>query len=43
MDIISKYQIVEKIIQSDDEAMLNEVKSLLGLADGDFGANCQAM
>lgn len=36
MDIISKYQIVEKIIQSDDETVLNEVKSLLGLSDGDF-------
>jgi len=36
MDIVSKYQIVEKIIQSNDDSMLNEVKSLLGLSEGDF-------
>lgn len=36
MDIITKYQIVEKIIQSNDEILLNEVKSLLGLSNDDF-------
>ncbi len=30
MDIESKYKIVEKIIQSDNEILLNEIKLLVG-------------
>jgi len=36
MDITLKYKIVEKIIQSDDDVVLNKVKSLLGIQDKDF-------
>lgn len=36
MDIALKYKIAERIIQSEDDTMLNEVKTLMGLADGDF-------
>jgi hypothetical protein len=36
MDIASKYKIVEKIIQTDDDLLLNEIKSLAGLSEGDF-------
>lgn len=36
MDSSVKYKIVEKIINTDDELLLNEIKSLLGLADEDF-------
>jgi flagella basal body P-ring formation protein FlgA len=36
MDIALKYRIVEKIIQSNDETLLNEIKSLVGLSEGDF-------
>ncbi|MEJ5963670.1 hypothetical protein [Pedobacter immunditicola] len=36
MDIKIKNKIVEKIIQSDDEVLLNEIKSLVGLSEGDF-------
>lgn len=36
MDIALKYKIVEKIIQSDDENLLNEINSLLGLTEADF-------
>jgi hypothetical protein len=36
MDIALKYKIVEKIIQSDDDSVLNEIKSLLGLSENDF-------
>jgi hypothetical protein len=36
MDITLKYKIVEKIIQSNDDSMLNEIKSLVGLSDFDF-------
>lgn len=36
MDIALKYRIVERIIQSNDEALLNEIKSLLGLSDNDY-------
>lgn len=36
MDIKIKNKIVEKIIKSDDEILLNEIKSLVGLSDGDF-------
>lgn len=39
MDIASKYRIVEKIMQSDDDILLNEIKSLVGLSDGDFWNN----
>jgi len=36
MDSAIKYQIVEKIVQSKDETLLNEIKSLVGLSDNDF-------
>ena len=36
MDIALKHQIAERIIQSDDETLLNEIKSLVGLSEGDF-------
>jgi hypothetical protein len=36
MDIESKYRIVEKIIQSNDDYLLNEIKSLVGLSENDF-------
>ena len=36
MDISLKYKIVEKIIQSNDDSLLNEIKLLLGLSDNDF-------
>ncbi len=36
MDSAIKYQIVEKIVQSNDESLLNEIKSLIGLSEGDF-------
>jgi len=36
MDIELKQKIAEKIIQSDDEELLNEIKSLVGLAENDF-------
>ncbi|MBA3987055.1 MAG: hypothetical protein H0X63_10890 [Flavobacteriales bacterium] len=36
MDIILKYRIVEKIIQIEDELVLNEIKALLGLSEKDF-------
>lgn len=36
MDIALKYKIVEKIIQSNDEVLLNEIKSLMGLSEGDW-------
>ena len=36
MDISIKYKIVEKIIQTEDEVVLNEVKALLGLSEKDF-------
>jgi hypothetical protein len=36
MDISSKYKIVEKIIQSNDEGLLNEINALLGLSENDF-------
>lgn len=37
MDIAVKNKIVEKILQSEDDLLLNEVKALIGLSDGDFG------
>ena len=36
MDIALKYRIVEKIIQSNDDTMLKEIGSLIGLSEGDF-------
>ncbi len=36
MDISIKYKIVEKIIQSNDDGLLNEIKSLVGLSEEDF-------
>jgi hypothetical protein len=36
MDISLKYKIVEKIIQSEDDKVLNEIKSLLGVSEEDF-------
>ncbi|WP_202913831.1 hypothetical protein [Pararcticibacter amylolyticus] len=42
MDISLKYRIVEKIIQSNDEILLNEIKSLVGLSEGDFWAELPA-
>ena len=36
MDIALKYKIVEKIIQSNDDNLLNEIKSLIGLSEIDF-------
>ncbi|MEJ7779174.1 MAG: hypothetical protein WKF68_06260 [Daejeonella sp.] len=36
MDIALKYKIVEKIIQSNDDSLLNEIKSLVGLSEVDF-------
>lgn len=36
MDIALKYKIVEKIIQSNDDTLLNEIKSLVGLSEVDF-------
>ncbi|MES2277979.1 MAG: hypothetical protein V4592_18265 [Bacteroidota bacterium] len=37
MDIAVKNKIVEKILQSDDDLLLNEVEALIGLSDRDFG------
>ena len=42
MDIALKYRIVEKIIQCNDETLLNEIKSLVGLSEGDFWAELPA-
>jgi len=36
MDISLKYKIVEKIIQSDDDAVLNDVGAILGVPQTDF-------
>lgn len=36
MDIELKYKIAEKIIQLNDDTLLNEIKSLVGLSNGDF-------
>lgn len=38
MDIAVKNKIVEKIMQSDDDLLLNEVKALVGLSDKDFAS-----
>ncbi|HEY9195141.1 MAG TPA: hypothetical protein VIM77_02710 [Mucilaginibacter sp.] len=42
MDIESKYKIVEKIIQSNDDGVLNEINMLLGLSENDFWADTPA-
>ncbi|WP_069658003.1 hypothetical protein [Arcticibacter eurypsychrophilus] len=36
MDIALKFKIVERIVQMDDEKLLNEIKSLVGLTDDDL-------
>ncbi len=36
MDISLKYKIAEKIIESNDDTLLNQIKSLLGLSENDF-------
>jgi len=36
MDIALKQKIAEKIIQSNDEVLLNEIRSLIGLSESDF-------
>ena len=36
MDIALKYKIADKIIHTDDDTLLNEIKSLVGLSEGDF-------
>ena len=36
MDIALKYRIVEKIIQSNDDILLNEINLLIGLSEGGF-------
>ncbi len=38
MDIALKYKIVEKIIMSNDDQLLNEIKCLIDLAENDFWA-----
>lgn len=38
MDISLKYKIVEKIIESNDNTLLNQIKNLLGLSENDFWA-----
>lgn len=36
MDISLKYKIVEKIIQSNDDKILNQIKALLNVPEPDF-------
>ena len=36
MDVATKYKIVEKIINSEDELLLGEIKNLLGVSGKDF-------
>jgi hypothetical protein len=36
MDSVSKYKIVEKIIQTDDDTLLGEIESLLNLSQHNF-------
>lgn len=36
MDAALKHKMVDKIMTSEDELLLEEVKQLLGLAEGDF-------
>jgi hypothetical protein len=39
MDIELKHKIAEKILQSNDENLLNEIKYLVGLSENDFWAD----
>lgn len=39
MDIALKNEIADRIIQSNDDLLLNEIKSLVGLSDADFWAS----
>ncbi len=39
MDVKEKYRIVEKIIQTEDDDLLGEIRDLLGLSDEDFWNN----
>jgi hypothetical protein len=39
MDISLKHKIAERIIESEDDVLLNEIKSLIGLSEGDFWDN----
>jgi len=36
MEVALKYKIVEKIIQSNDEDVLNQIVALLGVSENDF-------
>jgi hypothetical protein len=36
MDAAAKFKIVERIVSSEDEILLNEINLLLGLSDRDF-------
>ncbi|HEX8528543.1 MAG TPA: hypothetical protein VF646_00905 [Cytophagales bacterium] len=38
MDTTLKYQLIEKIVQTDDEAVLREIQALLESATGDWWA-----
>jgi len=42
MDISLKYKIIERILQINDETLLNEIKSLVGLSEGDFWNDVRA-
>jgi len=42
MDTTLKYKLIEKIIQSDDEALLNSVKAVLGISDTDYWQELQS-
>jgi len=37
MDTAEKYKIAEKILQIDDDLLLNEIEALVGLSNKDFG------
>lgn len=39
MDAKLKYQLIEKIVRTDDEALLQQVKALLESASGDWWEN----
>lgn len=36
MDLATKYQLIEKIVQTQDDALLEEIKTLLESASGDW-------
>jgi len=36
MDITTKYKLLEKLIQTQDDALLDQVKAILGESDKDF-------